>query len=543
MIRSMPSRAADALAVFLCLLFFVAGLVFIPYVGLQDDELLFAGAIYLPPGSQHSVSVLGHQIPTMLMSYLGTLKAWIYGPIFSFWPPSPWSVRIPVLMIGTLSVWIFFRLVRNTVGVRAALVATALLATDVSYILTTCLDWGPVALQHLLLLSGLFLFWRFHHSNNPLYLGAGCFIFGLALWDKALFSWCLVGLAVATVVVFPRALASKTTLRNLGIAAAAFLIGAAPLVIYNLSTHFETFLGNTHFSTAEFSHKAQILRIGLDGSSLFGYIVRNDPALPAVEPKNGLERASVELSRLAGGRSTGILPLACVLGLALLPWLWRTPARKPMLFALVFFAVAWLQMAFTKDAGASTHHTILLWPFPHLFAGAALAQASSRLRRTGLAAMVVIVVIVCGFNLVVLNQHFAQLVKCGNTVIWTDADKPLSAYMAGVRADHVYVLDWGILGVLRALNRGQLPLEFVRGPLEGDLNESNREEVVRMIKGQDSVFIDHTEGNEVMPSIRGRLDAVAASAGYRRHVLKTVSDRTGRPVFDVFCFLSAQGTK
>jgi hypothetical protein len=157
--------------------------------------------------------------------------------------------------------------------------------------------------------------------------------------------------------------------------------------------------------------------------------------------------------------------------------------------------------------------------------------------------MVVIVVIVCGFNLVVLNQHFAQLVKCGNTVIWTDADKPLSAYMAGVRADHVYVLDWGILGVLRALNRGQLPLEFVRGPLEGDLNESNREEVVRMIKGQDSVFIDHTEGNEVMPSIRGRLDAVAASAGYRRHVLKTVSDRTGRPVFDVFCFLSAQGTK
>ncbi len=479
----------------------------------------------------------------MLMSYLGTLKAWIYGPIFHFWPPSPWSVRIPVLLIGTLSVWIFFRLVRNTVGVRAALVSTALLATDVSYILTTCLDWGPVALQHLLLLSGLFLFWRFHHSNNPLHLGAGFFIFGLALWDKALFSWCLVGLAVATIVVFPRALASKFTLRNLGIAAATFLIGAAPLAIYNLSTHFETFLGNTHFSTADFTHKAQILRIGLDGSSLFGYMVRNDPALPAVEPKYGLERASVELSRLAGGRSTGILPLACVLALALLPWLWRTPARKPMLFALVFIAVAWFQMALTKDAGASTHHTILLWPFPQLFVGAALAQASSRLRRTGLVALAVILVMVCGLNLVVLNQHFAQLVQCGNTVIWTDAGQPLSAYMAGVRADHVYVLDWGILGVLRALNRGRLPLEFVRGPLEGDPNESNREEVVRMIGDKDSVFIDHTEGNEVMPSIRGRLDAVAASAGYRRHVLKTVSDRLGRPVFDVFCFLSVQGTR
>jgi hypothetical protein len=529
-----PSRAADALAVFLCLLFFLGGLVFIPYAGLQNDELLFAEAIYPPLGSQFSVRVLGHQVPAMLMSYLGALKAWIYGPIFHFWPPSPWSVRIPVLLIGTLSIWIFFRLVRNAVGVRAALVATALLATDASYILTTCLDWGPVALQHLLLLSGLLLFWRFHHSDNPLHLGAGFFIFGLALWDKALFSWCFIGLAVATMVVFPRVLASKITRRNVGIAAAAFLIGGAPLVLFNLSTQFETFRGNTHFSAADFTQKALILRKGLDGSSLFGYIVRSDPALPAVAPKNSLERASVELSRLAGGRGTGILPLACVLGLVLLPWLWRTPARQPALFALVFFAVGWLQMAFTKDAGGATHHTILLWPFPQLFVGVTLAQISARLRWTGVATLAVIVVIVCGLNLVVLNQHFAQLVQCGNTLIWTDASTPLSAYMTGVRASHVYALDWGILDVLRPLNRGRLPLEFVRGYLEGDLNESNRGVVMRMIGDQDSVFIDHTEGNELMPSVRGRLDALAASAGYRRQVIQTVGDRVGRPVFEVF---------
>ena len=532
--HSTPSRAADALALFLCLLFFLGGLVFIPYAGLQNDELLFAGAIYAPLGSQYSVSVLGHQIPTMLMSYLGTLKAWIYNPIFYFWPPSPWSVRIPVLLIGTLSVWVFFRLVRNTVGIRAALVATALLATDASYILTTCLDWGPVALQHLLLLSGLFLLWRFHDSDNPLYLGAGSFVFGLAMWDKALFSWCFVGLGVATIVVFPRALVSRITWRNLGIAGAAFLLAAAPLVQYNWSTHFATFLANTHFSDAGFTQKALILRNGLDGSSLFGYIVRNDPAVPAVEPKNSLERASVALSRLAEGRSTAVLPLIGVFGIALLPWLWRTPARKPMLFALVFFAVGWLQMAFTKDAGGATHHTILLWPFPQLFVGAALAQISARLRRTGVAALAATVVIVCGSNLVVLNQHLAQLVQCGNTVIWTDASEPLSAYMAGVPAAHVYVLDWGILDVLRALNRGRLPLEFARGPLEGDPNESNRAEVVRMVGDKDSVFIDHTEGNELMPSIRSRLDAVAASAGYRRQVLKRVGDRVGRPVFEVF---------
>ncbi len=52
--------------------------------------------------------------------------------------------------------------------------ATALLATDANCIHTTCLDRGPEALRHLLLLLGLFLFLRFHHSDNPLHLGGTC---------------------------------------------------------------------------------------------------------------------------------------------------------------------------------------------------------------------------------------------------------------------------------------------------------------------------------------------------------------------------------
>ena len=185
--------------------------------------------------------------------------------------------------------------------------------------------------------------------------------------------------------------------------------------MYNWSTHFETFRGNTHFSAAHFTHKALILRNGLDGSSLLGYVVREDPAQPAVEPKNALEHASVALSRLGGGRRTGILPLACVFGLVLLPWLWRTPARKPAVFALVFFAVGWLEMAFTKDAGGSTHHTILLWPFPHLFVGATLAQASARLRWKGAVALAAIVVMICGLNLVGAQPAFRATRRSAGT--------------------------------------------------------------------------------------------------------------------------------
>ena len=69
--------------------------------------------------------------------------------------------------------------------------------------------------------------------------------------------------------------------------------------------------------------------------------------------------------------------------LALIPLLWCTPARKPMLFCLIAFAVGWLQMAITKDAGLGAHHVILLWPLPHWFLAVAFVEAAAGGRSNG----------------------------------------------------------------------------------------------------------------------------------------------------------------
>ena len=102
-----------------------------------------------------------------------------------------------------------------------------LLATDTVYLLTTCFDWGPVALQHVLSLAGMALLLKLCLTGKRSTLFWGFFWFGLALWDKALFLWLFSGLAVAAVAVFPRELWSRCTPKNLGLAAAGLLSGRA----------------------------------------------------------------------------------------------------------------------------------------------------------------------------------------------------------------------------------------------------------------------------------------------------------------------------
>ena len=44
---------------------------------------------------------------------------------------------------------------------------------------------------------------------------------------------------------------------------------------------------------------------------------------------------------------------ATIVAVGALPWLWHSPARRPMLFALVSSSVTWVMMAYTAGAGAA----------------------------------------------------------------------------------------------------------------------------------------------------------------------------------------------
>ncbi len=521
------------------LLFLLLGALVLPYPGLQNDEALFAEPLYQIAGVLYSVRLGHHDVAVMLLSYLGALKTWLYAPILKHWRPSIYSIRWPVLAASAYGTILLFRIARSVHSTRAAAVASLLLATDASYVLTTVFDWGPVALQHLLLLAVTGLGWRFARQNRLADLGLASFFTGLALWDKALFLWPFGGIVVALVAVFPREIWRRVNGRNVGVALACFVLGAWPLIQYNRTHHWDTFRSNSHFSLDGAVQKFTVLRATADGSALFGYLVNEREAGSQRAPQSGRERFSAWLRGCAGEHRRGAFNWAFLAALALTPWLWLTRARRLLSFLLIAMAVGWLQMAITRQAGGSVHHAILLWPMPTLFVAVAFAEATARWRR-GVWVLGGVVAFLVVANLLNFNQYLDQFARFGAAGSWDDGILTLSQRVDGYRAPQLYVTDWGILTPLVVLHRGSLPLDMATDALMSDQptpDEMNYER--RKLVRTDAVWLGHVRDQEQFQGVGARLDRIAGAQGLRKQILDTIHDRNGRPVLEVFRFAPA----
>src|SRR5262249_17795882 len=131
------------LAWIMCTFFFLAGHAFIPLLGIEADEALFAQGVFAPRGELYWLHIAKSPVAIMLMSYLGALKCWILGPVLRNIGIGLRALREPMLLAGVFSLWLFYLLLRRVAGERAALIGCGLLATDSLYLLTTCFDWGP----------------------------------------------------------------------------------------------------------------------------------------------------------------------------------------------------------------------------------------------------------------------------------------------------------------------------------------------------------------------------------------------------------------
>ena len=330
-----------------------------------------------------------------------------------------------------------------------------LLASDASFILTDTFDWGPVAIEHFLLVTGCFFLVKFSQARGAgsrqiagrWSLFMGFFLFGLALWNKAIFIWALAGLFCAAVtVLWPeiRRLLRPTTA---AIACTAFLAGALPLVVYNVHHPNVTVGSNAHFETNAFPAKFHMLLGTLDGSAMFGFLSGFDdqPNPKAAVSLRG--RAADWIGAHTGRPRHDAVVLALLLGLLLVPWWWK---RRTARFSLVFMCITWLAMAITRDAGMSAHHSVLLWPFPQLFLATALA--SLPWRKMAMIAGAALVAI----NLLVVNQAVADFERNGAIRNFSDAVFPLANEFTDP-ARPVITVDWGIVDVLGFLRpRGSI---------------------------------------------------------------------------------------
>ncbi|MGO9012553.1 MAG: ArnT family glycosyltransferase [Bryobacteraceae bacterium] len=524
--------AAAAIAFFL-----LSGMAFIGSLGIEADEALPAGPLYQPKYWYYAFH-LGHaRIPLMHMSYLGTLKTWLWRPIFHLWGTGVWPLRFPALLAGAASIWIFYRFLRLTVGARAAVIGCVILAADSQYLLTTTFDWGPVALQHLLIGAGLLLVVKFHRSANAFWLAAGFFLFGLAVWDKMLAGWMLSGLAIAALATIPREIHAAWSGRRLAIASLAFLAGAWPVALSGIHDHFAVLRENAGRTAVDLHGKITILQRTIDGEGLFGYMFAEDDQTPAPRAAANLaERLSAGVSQRFGHPRRSLQLYACLLALLLAP-LARGRDLRAILFALIAMAVAWIEMATTPSAGGSVHHTILLWPLPAMIVAVSFAAASRRLGRAGIPAVAVILALLVASDILVTNEYFWKSVRNGGARAWSDAIFPLSADLMTMHPAAVYCADWNILENLRLIDRGALPLRVGMDPAPApDMSPASRQWLLGMIAARDAVWVTHVPDMEFFPDIRPKLDGFAAAAGFDHRLLAVIRDAHGRPTFELYRF-------
>ena len=503
------------------LAFIAIGMLFVPRLGIEADEAIVTNGIYDHGDPWYSWKFADVELPIMLISYLGALKAWFYNGLFLFVPPRPIVMRLPMLLFAAVSLWLFFELLDRTIGRRAAWIGTLLLATDTSYLLLNTADYGPVTLQFLFKLGALVLLVRFHKRGLKQDLAWAFFLLGLGLWDKAVFAWVLFGLAVAAAGVFPREIRKHLNPANLGVASLAMIAGALPLVIYNIDRPLETLRSNARVEQAAVLGKAALLQTTMDGSVMFGFLTSREPGPQPGQPNHWYQSLSIAASRLTlHPRHNAMLIAATAAALALI-WLWRTPARKPILFGLIACFATWLPMVLTSGAGAAAQHVILLWPF-HLIAIAAV------LARVPAAPAALVTALLCGSNLAVTNQYYADLIVNGPAIRWTDAMDPLQRYLADLHARKIVAADWGFLETMNLLSEGELPMSYA--------DSANEQGLQALLRDPANVFVAHTPPFAFHPQERAALEDLARRDNYQQEPLTTILDRNGRPTFDIFRF-------
>lgn len=523
------SRLQTAVAICLCAAFIALSSLWLADVGLQTDEALFAAAVYPPFREDLSLRPFGHYLPLMVMTYVGSAKGWLYAVLLPVFGASVTVVRFPAILLGALTIWLVFSTIRTIAGGPAAIGSAALLSTDAMFVLTTRWDWGPVVVQHLCLVMGVWLLVRFVRDRRRPNLALAFFVFGVGLWDKAIFAWCLVGIAVAVFVFFPKNALREMTTVNVLTVILAFMAGAAPLIIYNARQNWVTFRTNAAWSADDLSGKARLVRECLEGAGLYGVIVREPWDTPP-SPKSLTwgQRTLVTVNEYCGSPRRSIQSFALILAVLFLPFLQHTQ-RRLCLAVVVFAVVTWGMMAVTKGAGGSTHHSVLLWPAPHILLGTALTGVG----RATVARLSnwVLLMLVCASNVLVTTTYYTYQLRNGGTVAWTDAIYALSQRLEDISADSdVCLLDWGFFDSLRLLNVGRLRLCALNPPVSGTDMVAFRNQIAN----PKTFFVTHTEGNEFFGEDVRRVLAAAKVMGYVEREQEMFADSFGRPVIRIF---------
>ena len=491
-----------------------AQVLFLNRPGLQEDETAFVTPILRGYTPLYAWNIGSLQIPVMQADYAGSLKSWLYWPVFKLWPPGVWSIRLPMCIVSVMIILVFSDLVRRVANARVAIYATLLLASDAIFVFVNVFDWGPVSLLLLGTVSFLNLLHRFASSNRHRFLVMAFFLAGLMVWYKTLFVAILAGAVAAFAVVYFDPFRRRISARMLLACLCPFILGAAPLIAFNLQHRGATLTASSYLTNPPLAEKLVILQHTLDGRALEHYMFRSFSGEAIA-----LRGAPIGDLVISWYRTSHLFPgsmLLVSLGAALiaLPFLHAATFFRPILFAWVATAAIAAMMLAFPPAGGGPHHTVLIYPGPQFIVAATAISLFDRwkARRMWLFAMVAITI---GSNALLLGEYFHAAARYGFSAYWTDGIKSL-ADVAKSEQLPVAALDWGIRNGIRIESGDTIPITGDTTPRKGVL------------------YAGHLPKYTINEAREKFFQAQLAATGLEVTGLQTISDKQGNPMFHIF---------
>jgi 4-amino-4-deoxy-L-arabinose transferase-like glycosyltransferase len=484
--------------------------------GLQYDELLFVngalGANHAYHGFIYS-EVLG--IPTMLMPYIGALKAWLYAPIFSIFGVSVDTVRIPAILMAGTALTIAAVVVARIFGRWPALVLAALLASDPVYGAVSRADWGPIVISALLRCTALLFYFQFVRRGSARYLWLLVLALSLGLFNKLDYVWFIVALSIAAPAVHGR--------RLLEIARAGWVAATAPIVTFALifvAAFFDLILPATrlpisasHLSVTGRIHEViHLFWITMDGSGVFLYMtgsqIPHPTLIKTVFPFVLVACLGIAIANVSVGRRFDA----------------ESRLRKraaATTFFLILFVVMAIGIDVTRQA-TGPHHIMLLWPLPAVLSVCVLATAAAlpvSLRWPAVAVVGIALALLVVTQMRATSDYVrAYRYDRSWSAIWTPEIYAASHAVekSAPEVESVITTDWGLGNQIYALGNEAVRDRF-NDPWGTFVNPAATDAQLERewFTGKRVIVVFHTAAGGIMPRTNQRVEAILKSLGTR----------------------------
>jgi 4-amino-4-deoxy-L-arabinose transferase-like glycosyltransferase len=512
-------RVAVLVIALATLVFVVVNCVGLADPGLEYDELLYVnGALGVPHAFRGFIYSEAFGIPTMLMPYIGALKAWLYAPIFAIFGVSPDSVRIPVVLLAAVALLLAVALVRRMLGLWPAVAMSLLLSSDPVFGAMSRTDWGPIVLSALLRLAALFCYFAFLRTRSVRYLWLGVLALSLGLFNKLDYALFIAAFAAAAAVVHNRQLLDALRRRPVAVAAPIVaLFGVCLAALFDLIIPADELpLAKAHESFGTRVHEVvNLFRGTFNGNSVYenmtGVPIAHTSLIGWLIPFVLLASAGVVVWRLIWGRREGVAEEL------------RDVATY-ISFFLVLFVVLAIAITLTRQA-TGPWHVMLLWPLPDILVICLLVFAwriprqQLRLASTATLAAVVVLLLVTQIrstaDYVSAYRSDRPWTSPWSTEIYA-ATREVSTAAPG--AQSVFSADWGLGTELFSLGNEALRSRFADDWASFMAPGATTAELERnFFDGHTVIVVFHSPSAQVMPQTSERVEAILKAHPARVH--------------------------